>query len=247
MENQAIQLVVDLCRATKVKSHIVHLSSGEGVPIIKKAKEEGLPLSVETCFHYLFFDAEDIPAAQPKFKCCPPIREHSNREQLWQALEDGVIDIVVSDHSPCTADLKSKSDGDYLASWGGISSLQFGLSILHTEAIVRRKFSYRQLVSWLCEGPSALLGLAHQKGKIEVGYDADIVIFNPSKSFTVRTGDIQFKNKLSAYEGQELVGIVEKTMLRGNVIYENGHVIEDSGPQGHLILMNDTSNSNSKL
>jgi len=237
MENRAIELVANLCRESKVQCHIVHLSSSEAIPIVEKAKADGAPLSVETCYHYLFFNAETIPSAQPQFKCCPPIRENDNREKLWDALKRGTIDFVVSDHSPCTEDLKKKNGGDYMQSWGGISSLQFGLSVLHTEGVVQRGCTWNHLTRWLCEGPAKLIGLGNKKGKIEVGFDADLVIFNPATRWVVEPSMVLHKNKLTAYAGKELIGKVEKTILRGDVIYdakEGG--FKHSEPQGQLIL-----------
>jgi len=232
MENKAIELVAKVCGEFQVRCHIVHLSSSEALPTIRKAKAQGFPLTVESCYHYLYFDAESIPHAQPKYKCCPPIREKENRDKLWEALKEGTIDLVVSDHSPCTADLKSKKGGNYMESWGGISSLQFGLSILHTEAI-RRGCTLADISKWLSEKPAHLIGLGHRKGKIEEGFDADFVVFNPKKEWTVETTDILHKNKLTPYEGHKLTGKVHATILRGNVIYQDGKFTE---PKGHLIL-----------
>jgi len=181
-----------------------------------------------------FFDSEQIPNGEPKFKCCPPIREAGNRELLWQALKDGVIDLVVSDHSPCTADLKGRSGGNYLINWGGISSLQYGLSILHTEAL-KRGVSLAQINKWMSLNTAKLLGLETRKGKIQVGYDGDLIVFDPTKKFTVETKDIRFKNKLTAYEKQELTGKVIKTILRGKVICDDGRIVETHGPQGNLL------------
>jgi allantoinase len=226
MENRAIEMVVNLCREFKVRCHIVHLSSAEALPIIRKAKADGLPLTVETCYHYLFFDAESIPNAQPKFKCCPPIREKNNQQLLWEALADGTIDFVVSDHSPCTKDLKAKDGGDFMKAWGGISSLQFGLSILHTAA-TQRGHGFSEIVRWLSENTSKLLAIDKQKGKIEEGYDADLVVFDPKKQWKVQASDILYKNKFSAYEDVTLVGSVRATILRGVVQARDGKVVVD--------------------
>jgi len=235
MENRAIEMVISLCRESRVRCHIVHLSSSDAIPLIQRAKEEGLPLSVETCYHYLYFEAEMIPRAEPKYKCCPPIREHSNRERLWSALGANIIDLVVSDHSPCTSDLKSKSGGDYLTSWGGISSLQFGLSVLFTEA-TRRGYSLVDVVRWICEKPAELIGLGARKGKIAVGFDSDFVVFNPTRKWIISKDQILFKNKMSAYEGQEVIGLVEKTIVRGHTVYCDGKIVTEDGPRGLLLL-----------
>lgn len=213
--------------------HIVHLSSADAIPIIEKAKKEGVNITVETCFHYLFFESETIPDAQPEFKCCPPIRESSNREKLWKALKDGVIDMVVSDHSPCTEELKQKGNGDYLEAWGGIPSLQWGLAVMYTEGM-NRGHSFGDLAKWMSFNTSSLIGISHRKGKIEVGYDGDLVVFNPTKQFQVDKSSLVHKNKLSPYEGYQLSGVVEKTIVRGQVVYDNGKFIEI--PQGSFIL-----------
>merc|ERR1712000_641601 len=157
-ENEAIALVIRLCREYRVRCHIVHLSSSDAVAMLRAAKEEGLPNTAETTYHYLYFSAEDVPDGNTLFKCCPPIREKNNRDKLWQALEDGVITQVISDHSPCTTDLKLLEDGDFLKAWGGISSLQLGISIVWTQA---------------------------KKGSIEVGKDADFVVWCPEEEFVV--------------------------------------------------------------
>jgi allantoinase len=241
MENKAIEMVISLCRETGVRCHIVHLSSAEALPLIRQAKKDGVNISVETCYHYLFLEAESIPNGSTEFKCCPPIREHDNRELLWQGLLDGTIDLVVSDHSPCTAELKLKEKGDFMAAWGGIASLQFGLSILHTEA-VRRGVKLEQLSKWLCEQPAKLLGIDGFKGKIAVGHDADLVIFNPNKKWSVSVDQVQHRNKLTPYAGKEFVGKVEKTILRGRVIAENGKVVTNAGDRiGRTILVKHNS------
>jgi len=235
MENRAIDFVIESCRQTGVRCHIVHLSSAEAIPAIDKAKKEGVPITVETCFHYLFFHSESIPDAKPEFKCCPPIREKDNCDKLWQALKEGVIDLVVSDHSPCTEDLKRKNGGDYMESWGGIPSLQWGLSVFHTEGVVKRGFKFEDLARFLCENPAKLIGLEKHKGKIEVGFDADIVIFDPKKEFSVSKALLVHKNKLSPYENSHLIGTVEKTILGGVLVYDDGE-FKVKEPTGKLIL-----------
>eukprot|EP01117_Protostelium_nocturnum_P008350 TRINITY_DN2980_c0_g1_i2.p1 TRINITY_DN2980_c0_g1~~TRINITY_DN2980_c0_g1_i2.p1 ORF type:complete len:365 (-),score=77.10 TRINITY_DN2980_c0_g1_i2:189-1283(-) len=224
MENRAIELVIRVCKKYNFPCHIVHLSSSDALPIIKQAKKEGALLTVETCYHYLFFQSEEIPDSQPKNKCCPPIREGWNREKLWEGLKDGIIDMVVSDHSPCTADLKTKNGGDYMTSWGGISSVQFGLSILFTEAL-KRGIQLGQISKWVSESTSKLIGLDQRKGKIAEGMDADFVVFDPSSKYVVKASNALFKNKLSAYEGRELNGVVDKTILRGQLIAEKGKIV----------------------
>jgi len=237
MEDYAVDLVIKLCKESGVRCHIVHLASSDAIYRIRPAKNNDLPLTVETCFHYLFFQNSDVPPSQPKFKCCPPIRDHYNRELLWKALDDGFIDMVVSDHSPCTPNLKAVDDGDFMKSWGGISSLQFGISALYTWC-VKYKFGFDRIVEWLSVNPAALIGLSHRKAKIAVGYDADFVIFNPEETFVVSTDQIRFKNKMTPYEGKELQGVVKATYLRGMLVAENGNVIKETNHPGRLLLKN---------
>jgi allantoinase len=167
-----------------------------------------------------------------EFKCCPPIRERENREQLWQALGDGTIDMVVSDHSPCPAGMKLKERGDFMKAWGGISSLQLRLPIMWTEAN-KRGFTLTQLTEWLCSAPARQVGLAQRKGSITVGSDADIVIWNPEREFQVVPELIHHRHKLTPYAGELLRGVVEKTFLRGEIVYDDG---EFSEPRGESIL-----------
>lgn len=220
-ENEAVALMVRLCRETGAAVHIVHHSSAAALPLLRAARAEGLPLTVETCPHYLTFAAEDIPAGATHFKCCPPVRERENREQLWAALAEGVIDMVVSDHSPCTPDLKLTETGDFLQAWGGIAALQFGLPVMWTQA-QERGFGLRQLTRWMSGAPARLAGLAKRKGCLAVGYDADIVIWHPEKEFQVVSEAIYFKHKLTPYAGLKLRGVVEATFVRGVKVYEHG-------------------------
>ncbi len=220
-ENKAIELMIRLCRETGERVHIVHHSSSDVLHLLKSAKAEGLPLTVETCPHYLTFAAEEIPDGATHFKCCPPVRERENREKLWDALKDGTIDMVVSDHSPCTANLKLMEEGDFLEAWGGIAALQFSLPVMWTN-FQKRGFGLRELTNWMANAPAKLAGLDNRKGKLEVGYDADIVIFQPEKEFKVVPEIIEFKNKITPYSGMNLRGVVEATYLRGAKVYENG-------------------------
>jgi allantoinase len=222
-EDRAIELLVRLCRDTRCAVHIVHLSSASSVPILRAAKDEGLPISVETCPHYLCLEAEAIPDGATHFKCAPPIREHANREQLWAALFEGVIDFVISDHSPCTPELKQRERGDFQAAWGGIASLQLGLPAIWTEAR-RRGASLSQLGRWMGEGPAAFAGLRGQKGRIAPGHDADLTLWNPDEAFVIGPEQLFFKHKVTPYEGQSLAGRVHRTLLRGQTIYDGvGH------------------------
>ncbi len=225
-ENKAVALMIRLCRETGARVHIVHHSSADVLPLLKAAKAEGLPLTVETCPHYLTFAAEEIPDGATHFKCCPPVRERENREKLWEALADGVIDMIVSDHSPCTPALKLAETGDFLEAWGGIAALQFSLPAVWTQ-MQKRGFGLRELTRWMSAAPAELAGLDRRKGRLAVGFDADIVIFQPEKEFKVVPEIIQFRHKITPYSGMNLRGVVEAAYLRGVKIYEQGSFAEN--------------------
>ena len=221
-ENEAIDLLLRLGREFAARIHIVHLSSSDAIPQIHKAKAAGRPVSVETCPHYLTFTSEEIPDGATQFKCAPPIRERENREKLWASLRDGTIDLTATDHSPCPPEMKRQDSGDFLDAWGGIASLQLSLSAVWKES-ERRGFSLAHLAKWLCEAPARLAGLAHQKGAIAPGRDADLVIWNPEANFTVDPSRLYHRHKLTPYAGRDLMGIVEATFLRGVKIFERGN------------------------
>jgi allantoinase len=231
-ENKAIELMIRLCRETGARVHIVHHSSSDVLPLLKSAREEGLPLTVETCPHYLTFAAEEIPAGATEFKCCPPVRERENREKLWAALKDGTIDMIVSDHSPCIADLKLLEEGDFLGAWGGIAALQFTLPAMWTN-FEKRGFGFGELSRFMSAAPARLAGLSNRKGSFEIGRDADVVIWHPEKEFEVRAEHIYFKNKITPYSGMNLRGVVEATYVRGAKVYENGEF--GANPGGELL------------
>ncbi len=232
-ENAAIALLIDLCREYGARIHVVHLSSSDAVPALREAREEGFPLTVETCPHYLYFAAEDIPDGDTRFKCAPPLRERANRERLWQALRDGVIDFIVSDHSPSLPALKRLDEGDFQRAWGGIASLQFGLPIVWTAAR-ERGVEVIDIARWMSHGPAQFLGLNHQKGRIEAGGDADLVVWNPEATFTVEPSMIHHRHRLTPYEGERLYGVVEMTLLRGTKVYERGRFL--GKPVGKMVF-----------
>lgn len=236
-EDEAVALMIRLSRETGGRVHIVHHSSANALESLRAAKAEGLKITAETCPHYLHFAAEDIPDGATEFKCCPPIRERENREQLWQALQSGIIDMVVSDHSPCPPEMKRRAEGDFLQAWGGISSLQLRLPIMWTEAR-ERGHSINELANWLCQAPAQLVGLERSKGAITVGYDADFVIWKPEEEFSVTPDLIQHRHKLTPYNGERLHGVVETTMLRGEKVFDRGDFMGD--PKGRLILRDRT-------
>ncbi|MEO5781205.1 allantoinase AllB [Arthrobacter sp. PAMC25284] len=215
-ENKAIAEVIERARWTGARAHILHLSSSDALPMIASAKRDGVHLTVETCPHYLTLMAEEIPDGATAYKCCPPIREASNRELLWKGLQDGTIDCIVSDHSPSTLDLKDLENGDFAVAWGGVSSLQLGLSLIWTEAR-HRGIPLEQVISWMAAKPAALARLA-TKGQLALGYDADFSIFAPDDAYVVDVTKLQHKNPITPYDGKALSGVVRKTYLRGQQI-----------------------------
>jgi allantoinase len=210
-EDAAIAMTVRLVRETGCRAHVVHLSSASALPMIRAAKAEGLPLSVETCPHYLCLTAEEVPDGATEYKCAPPIREADNREALWQGLADGTIDFVISDHSPCVPALKLPERGDFLDAWGGIASLQLGLPNVWTEAR-RRGFSLADVARWMGGGPAAFLGVS--RGLVP-GARADLVAFAPDADVTVRAEALLQRHKLTPYLGRQVTGEVRGTWLRG--------------------------------
>lgn len=241
MELEAIHTVTQLCLQYQVRCHIVHLSSAQPLELIRAARQAGAPLTVETTHHYLNLSAENIQAGATHFKCCPPIRNAANQELLWSALQSGDIDMVVSDHSPCTPDLKCLDSGDFTQAWGGISSLQFGLSLFWTSASTRG-FLLSDAVRLLCKEPAQLCRLDNQKGSLIPGHDADLVIWDPEKEFTVKEEHIHHKNKLTPYLGLTLLGEVKGTIVRGRVVYSHGSF--SSQPLGkHLLIQHKTQAS----
>lgn len=215
-ELTAIDHVIDGVRRSGARAHILHLSSAAALPRLAAAKAEGLPITVETCPHYLVFSAEEIPDGGTQFKCCPPIRDEHNRDLLWRGLLDGTIDVIVSDHSPSTPELKFAHDGDFALAWGGIAGLQLGLAAIWTEAS-RRGIRLEQVLEWMSRGTADLVGLS-SKGRISVGADADLVEFAPEEHFTVDQTALLHKNPVSAFDGRELRGVVHTTWLRGDIV-----------------------------
>jgi allantoinase len=235
-EDEAVALITSLSREFQARVHVVHHSSSDALPLLRQARAEGVPLTVETCPHYLRFAAEDVPAGATEFKCCPPIRERENREKLWAALAEGLIDMIVSDHSPCPPEMKRRETGDFMQAWGGISSLQLRLPVMWTLAR-ERGFSITQLVEWLVSAPARLVGLEKRKGAIAAGFDADIVIWNTDATFSVEPSMIEHRHKLTPYMGQTLSGVVEATYLRGEKVYERGQFAPE--PRGRLLKRGD--------
>ena len=267
-ETAAVEEILGLAHvAAELPLHVVHLSAVETIPFLLEAREKGTKITAETCFHYLCLTAEEMEDGDARRKCCPPIRERRNQDALWEELlrEDSVIRTVVSDHSPCTpalknlpshqsmdADASRRSSAaksaiareDFMAAWGGISSLGLGLSLLYTASVNRSPtFTLQRIVGWTSTATAAQAGLAHRKGQLAVGFDADLVIFDDEATWMVAKESLRFKNKMSAYEGRRLTGLVRETWVRGRRVFQRpladedvGGFDETVGPVGELLL-----------
>jgi allantoinase len=222
-ESGAIEGLIGAARDTGARVHVVHLAAADALPALRKARADGVRITVETCPHYLTFAAEQVPDGATAFKCCPPIREQRHRDALWEALRDGDIDLVVSDHSPCTADLKRLDVGDFGLAWGGIAGLQVSLPVVWTGARERGR-DLTDVARWMSEAPARLAGLPG-KGGIAIGKDADLIAFAPDETFTV--GRLEHRNPVTPYSGLELDGVVRRTWLRGQPA--------DGAPIGRLL------------
>lgn len=231
-ERCAIATVIDAVRRTGVRAHILHLSSATALPQLAAARREGLPITVETCPHYLSFALEGIDDGATEFKCCPPIRSAANRDLLWQALTDGVIDVVASDHSPATRELKLGYDGDFGRAWGGISGLQLSLASVWSGAR-ERGIGLDRVVGWMSAATARLAGLPG-KGRIAVGADADLVAFAPEEAFLVRAAELRHRNPVTAFDGMTLHGRVHETWLAGRSVFST-HGIRSPELTGTLL------------
>ncbi|GAA3724806.1 allantoinase AllB [Streptomyces tremellae] len=229
-ENDAVRTLVDAARRTGGRVHVLHLSSSDALPLLARARAGGLRVSAETCPHFLTLTAEEVPDGATEFKCCPPIRERANQDALWQALADGTVGCVVSDHSPCTADLKTP---DFATAWGGISSLQLGLPAVWTEAR-RRGHGLDDVARWMSTAPAELAGLG-TKGAVAAGRDADFAVVAPDEAFTVDPAHLHHRNRVTAYAGRTLYGVVKATWLRGRRIAGAGSTGQ---PTGRLLERN---------
>jgi allantoinase len=220
-EDEAIALMIRLCVETRCPVHIVHLSSAASIPQIRAAKEKGLPLTVETAPHYLYFAAETIPDGNPLFKCAPPIRDRANNERLWEALREGIIDFIATDHSPAPPDLKQMATGNLPAAWGGIASLQLSLPVVWSAAR-QHGFGPEDIARWLSTNPARLTHQSACRGKLATGYRADLAIWDPDASFTVEPQALYHKHKGTPYAGESLAGTIEQTWLKGEKVFDNG-------------------------
>jgi len=218
-ELSAIRLLLSLCREYKFRLHIVHLSASKALPDLRAARSEGLPVTVETCPHYLHLTAETIPRGATVFKCAPPIRSRENCEQLWQGLRDRTIDLVATDHSPCPPEMKRTNEGNFRSAWGGIASLSVALAVLYTEAR-ERGFALTDIARWMSEAPANLAGSHKRKGRIAAGCDADFVVFDTESEFTVSAKRLYYRHPISPYFGEKLRGVVKATYLRGCLVFK---------------------------
>jgi allantoinase len=234
-EVEAIKLLVRLAGEFHARVHIVHVSAAEVLPLIRQAKRAGVQLTAETCPHYLYFDAEQIPQGATEYKCAPPIRDAANREQLLTAVLDGTLDLVASDHSPCPPELKQRETGDFLAAWGGIASLQVAPAVTWT--LIRERNGGIEVLAELMSGAPARLAGLERKGAIAVGKDADLVVWGPDAEFAVEGRRLEHRHKLTPYDGQELFGAVRTTYLRGQKVFENGE-LPMTAPRGQTLLRN---------
>jgi allantoinase len=231
-EREAVALLLRLCREVRAPIHVVHLSAAGAARLVAEARREGLPLSAETCPHYLALAAEEIEDARTEWKCAPPVRERANQDALWEALLDGTIGLVVSDHSPCPPLLKEPARGDFMAAWGGIASLQLALPVVWTEAR-RRGVAHSRIAEWMAAAPARLAGLQATKGRIARGFDADLVAFDAEATFEVAAEGLHHRHKLTPYRGRTLHGVVRRTWLRGRPVFSHGSF--EGAPRGALL------------
>jgi allantoinase len=233
-ELDAIRLMIRLCRQYDFRLHIVHLSTALALNELQAARSEGLPISVETCPHYLHFAAQDIRDGATLLKCAPPIRSQQNQEALWRGLQDGIIDMIVTDHSPCPPWMKSLETGRFDVAWGGIPGLSLALSVIHTECD-RRGFTLDHIARWMSSAPAALAGISSHAGSLKPGRDADFIVFDTQAEFTVTTDRLHYRHAVSPYLGEHLCGAVKATYLRGEVVYKQG--IFAATPHGREVTL----------
>ncbi|MEO8769368.1 MAG: allantoinase AllB [Ferruginibacter sp.] len=233
-ENDAVDLMIRLCRKHKCPIHIVHVSSAEALKSIADAKAEGLPITAETCAHYIYFNAEDIKDRNTLFKCAPPIREKSNNLLLREAFETGVLDFLTTDHSPAPPEVKQIETGNFQTGWGGIAGLQFLLPASWTA--LREILTLEKFIPLVTEHPAKFLKLDHRKGKIQVGFDADLVVWKPEDKHIVKAASLLHRHKISPYIGEELYGCIKQTVVSGIPVYNSNGMIDEEIKNGTIIL-----------
>jgi allantoinase len=233
-ELDAIRLMIRLCRQYRFHLHIVHLSTALALEELHTARTEGLPITIETCPHYLHFAAEEIADGATLLKCAPPIRSKENQQQLWHGLRDGIIDMIVTDHSPCPPAMKCKDSGRFDLAWGGIAGLSLALSIIYTECH-RRGFTLDNIARWMSSAPAALAGISHHAGTLKAGRDANFVIFDTDAQFVVTANKLHYRHAISPYLNEALRGTVKATYLRGEAVYQEGHFV--TKPSGREVTL----------
>lgn len=231
-ELEAIEMLIELSREFGTGVHVVHVAASDALPLLRDARDGGVPITAETCPHYLYFAAEEIRDGAFAWKCAPPIREARDRERLMRALRDGTLDMVASDHSPSLPAMKTPPDRSFFSAWGGIASLQLALSVTTTVA-ARRGCSTSDIARWMCERPAALAGLGDRKGRIAPGLDADFVVWDPEAEFVVDARRLFHRHPVTPYDGATLSGVVHATYLRGSPIFDEGDVV--GAPSGQLL------------
>jgi allantoinase len=241
-ENDAVDMMIRLCRRHNCPTHIVHVSSCEALEKIACAKLEGLPLTAESCAHYLYFNAEDIPDKNSLYKCAPPIRERENNILLKKAFRKGTLDFITTDHSPAPPAIKELESGNLQKAWGGIAGLQFLLTASWTA--MKEYYSLNEFIPLLTEKPAQFLKIDNRKGKIKAGYDADLVIWNPEEKQIIKTEDILFRHKISPYIGKELVGAIQQTIVNGVTVYKDKKMINKEFINGRIIFNEQHNNLN---
>ena len=233
-EVEAVKLVIDLSKKHQCAVHIVHVSASDAIEDIAIARSNGLPVTAETCPHYIYFNAEAIPDAQTLFKCAPPIREKANNLLLKKALQLGILDFIASDHSPAPPSIKELESGNLSKAWGGIAGLQFLLPASWTS--LKNMMKIEEFIPLLTEHPAMFLQLNNRKGKIVIGYDADLIIWNPDESYQVTTESILHRHKASPYTGNTLFGKVSETIVNGITVYKDNKIIEGANNVGKKVF-----------
>lgn len=239
-ETRAVAMMVEMARVTGCRTHIVHVSAGNSLGILAKAKGRLEGISAETCPHYLTIVAEEIPDGATQFKCAPPIRERTHQDALWHGLADNVLDLIASDHSPAPAELKSLKEGNFAKAWGGIAGLQVQLPVVWVEAH-KRGWTLVNIARWMSEAPAKLAGVEDQKGTVAPGMDADLIVFDADAEWTVRGDELEHRHKATPYDGRNVRGVVHATFLRGKQVFSSGKIALGAGLDGERAFAKEAS------